>query len=90
MTKRYRGSGGAVWTLPDPLPGPLAEQVRKGDLVALDDDEAAGASPVAAIEPAERDAKSAWVDYAVAHGMSRNTAEDHTKAELIQQFGDGG
>lgn len=42
---------------------------------------------VAAQEPSSTDPKSAWVDYAVAHGRTRGAADAMTKSELIDEYG---
>lgn len=51
-----------------------------------------GAQPAAAKpeRPAQSDPKSAWIDYAVANGLTVGAAEAMTKAELIDQFGSDG
>lgn len=103
-TEHYKGEGGVVWAFDPPLPPSAADQVRKGQLVRVpgpdthavapidgepaqtDDAEVPG--PVAVEQPSRTAAKSLWVDYAVAHGMTRQDADGHTKAELIEQFGD--
>lgn len=38
--------------------------------------------------PDTSDLKDDWVDYAVSQGMDRDEAEDRTKDELINEFGE--
>lgn len=80
----YRGEGGCVFEFDEPLPKAFAEQVRKHLLVPVESEDD---PQVAVSEPAKTDAKSAWVDFAVAHGMSRKDADAATKAELVEQYG---
>ena len=96
-TKWYRGEGGVVWAFDQPLSETAAEQVRLNRLVevaAPDDAQSGGHAepavvlPVTGTRPAQHDAKSAWVDFAVANGMTRMEADNATKAMLIEQFGD--
>lgn len=48
--------------------------------------------PVAAApaseQPTSRDAKAVWVDYAVSQGADRDEAEDLTKADLVDLYGE--
>lgn len=37
--------------------------------------------------PNQSDNKAAWIDHAISQGLSRDEAEDLTKAELIEEFG---
>ena len=80
----YRGEGGVVFDFDEPLSKVFAEQVRKHLLVKVDSEDSAD---VAVRQPARTDAKALWVDYAVAHGMSRKDADESTKADLIERFG---
>lgn len=38
--------------------------------------------------PAQSAPKGEWVDYAVAQGADRDEADDMTKADLVEQYGD--
>lgn len=80
----YRGEGGVVFEIDEPLPKVFAEQLRKHLLVPVESEDD---PQVAVSEPSKTDAKSQWVDYAVAHGMSRQDADAATKVELVEKFG---
>lgn len=56
-------------------------------IAETDDDDDADAPPNEQDAPAPSDVKGDWVDFAVAQGESRDTAEAMTKAELIDKFG---
>jgi hypothetical protein len=43
--------------------------------------------PVGDDPPARSSSKAEWVDFAVAHGLDRDEAEDMTKAALIELLG---
>lgn len=47
----------------------------------------AGQEPQSDDRPAKSANKDAWVDHAVAQGWDRDTADSHTKEQLIQLFG---
>lgn len=80
----YRGEGGVVWDIAEPLSGVHQDQLRKHLLVPVESEDA---PQVAVQEPAQTAAKVEWVDFAVGHGMSRKDAEAATKAELIEKYG---
>lgn len=81
----FKGEGGAVFEMDEPLPQVIAEQVRKHLLVKVDSEDSAD---VAVQKPSKTDPKAAWVDYAVSHGdITRKDAEDSTKADLIEKYG---
>lgn len=44
-------------------------------------------SPAGTARPANRAAKTVWVDYAVEHGADRDAAEAMTRDELIDAYG---
>lgn len=78
----YRGEGGVVWDLDEPLNEHMAAQVRTGRLVPIPSGAGETRMPVAATRPAESDPKSAWVEWAIANGWSRAAASRATLAEL--------
>lgn len=80
----YRGEGGCVFEIAEPLSPAFAEQLRKHLLVPVESEDD---PQVAVAEPSKTDGKSVWVDYAVAHGMSRKDADAATKAALVERFG---
>lgn len=85
----YRGEGGVVLEMDEPLPELMADQLRLGRLVACPPPDDAGGDPlpVAAARPAVNEPKSVWMEYAIAAGMSRADANNATKAELIDTYG---
>lgn len=80
----YKGEGGVVWDIADPLSAVHQDQVRKHLLVPVDSEDS---DKVAVQEPAKTAPKAEWVDFAVGHGMSRPDAEAATKADLVEKFG---
>lgn len=98
-SKWFRGEGGTVIELDLPLSEEMADQVRLGKMVEVpapsgDPSSSDPAYPmsskslrVAKREPSPGDAKSLWVDYAIAHGMSRAEANLASRAELVEKFG---
>ena len=65
-----------------------------GDPANADETTAEAVEPVTTGDPADDNArplitatKKLWVDYAVKRGMSRDQAEEMTRAELIAEFG---
>lgn len=83
-TAWFRTEGGALMQFDVPLAGVFAEQARRGELV-----EAPAPEPAVDSErPADRAPKSDWTAYAVAQGADPGDAEDMTRAELIDRYGD--
>ncbi|MFB4284854.1 hypothetical protein ACBJ59_56970 [Nonomuraea sp. MTCD27] len=51
--------------------------------------DAPGPASAGLARPSEHDNKAAWVEYAVACGMSESDAKSLSKAALIEEFGEG-
>lgn len=87
----YRGEGGVVWKLELPLTTEMADQVRLGRLVEVPEPKGGevdtSSQRVAAREPNANEPKSVWMEYAIAHGMSRQDANNTSRNDLIAKFG---
>lgn len=81
---RFRTEGGADIVLDVPLAPLFADQLRRGELVPVDDD---GAATSAVPQPARTGAKGLWEEYAVACGATVADAKSASKAELIERYG---
>lgn len=75
--------------VPGPVPHDPDEQAEKetdaARRVLVEGEPATAATDVA--RPAQSAPKAAWVDYAVARGEDRATAEEANKADLIDKYG---
>lgn len=92
-----RGEGGSVIAMDLPLPHMIQQRVDSGEIKRANEDgsdyverpaELADAEPESdgLAKPKLSAPKAEWVDYAEAHGMSRDDAEVATKADLIKRF----
>lgn len=76
----------------DPEPPPVTETRDPDQQHAGEDDEEPTPAPVKELNPADRPARSApkaaWVDWAVKGGTDRSDAENMTKSELIETYGE--
>lgn len=82
-----RGRFARPWPGSAPAPEPQAPAPAEGSAPPAappspGPDAAAGAEPPKATDP-----KTAWVEYAVAHGADRAEAEQSTKQDLIASYG---
>lgn len=89
---RYRGAGGAVFEMDEPLNENMQRQVDRGELVPVDADGAQidGGPPS---QPKPAASKAEWVGYAVAVSKSTDKpisiddADAMTKNDLIERYG---
>ncbi|WP_424533637.1 hypothetical protein ACOZ38_25210 [Sphaerisporangium viridialbum] len=52
------------------------------------DETATGPADAGPARPSEHDNKAAWINYAVANGMSEHDAKALSKAALVEEFGE--
>lgn len=78
-----------------PLPSGIADRVARGQLRLVNADGSAieahgvlGGEGELIRRPGVNAAKTEWVAYAVAQGMSVSEADGMTKADLIEKFGE--
>lgn len=89
---RYRGAGGAVFEMEEPLTENMRNQLARGELVLVDEggERVDNGPPV---QPKPTASKAEWVGYAVA--VSKTTdkpitiddADAMTKSDLIEKYG---
>jgi hypothetical protein len=92
----FRGSGGVVWEMRLPLSEDMAEQLTKGYLTRVCEDntpyDEAGPEREQPAEPEQPPAANAskahWIGYAVrVHSVKPDDAEAMTKNDLIEKYG---